>query len=90
MTRSTPIVWWALVFLWAGLVSAQQMYRGVPLATPDETKRAQLFVSEDGREVTFRGPALDDLRVCAEPREGVFGLKRCYTLRDLRRGEVAK
>lgn len=58
----------------------------VPIATPIDEATAQLTISQDGSEVTFRRPAPDDLRICVEPQE--FGKRICFTVGDVRAGRV--
>jgi hypothetical protein len=60
--------------------------RLVPLATEADRLLSRISVAIDGRTLTIRGPAPDDLRVCVEPAGGRFGRTICYAARDLRRG----
>lgn len=69
------------------LVALQSTSAPRPL-TYYQAEQAQLMVSADGKTATFLSAARDDLRICVEPSPKVFGPKRCYALRDLRRGDV--
>lgn len=88
----TRIVSCVLVFVCAvfvgSVVSVAAQRAMVPLSSAVEERLAQQAISPDGREVTFRAAAADDIRVCVEQREGVFGPRRCFTLGQVRRGDV--
>jgi hypothetical protein len=71
------------------LVSAHAQRRPpVPLATDVDELLAQQSISADGKEITFRAVVADDVRICVEPRRGVFGARRCFTVGAIRRGDV--
>lgn len=62
----------------------------VPLATEADKALSPLLISRDGSEVTFRGAALNTLRICVEPESGKFGRRVCFTVGDVRTAVVAK
>lgn len=70
------------------LVFALLLQRPVPDATLAERALAQLDISVDGKTVTVRPAAPDDLRLCVAPKAGVFGPMRCFEVGKIRRGEV--
>lgn len=76
-----------LAFGSCGLVAEKAGSRDqLPLATVQDLAEAPLMIARDGNTITIRGAASDDLRICVEPKAGVFGPVRCYLVRDLRRG----
>ncbi|HVL65754.1 MAG TPA: hypothetical protein VM364_00700 [Vicinamibacterales bacterium] len=63
--------------------------QATPLATEADRAIAPLEISRDGRQVTFRGPAPDDLQVCVVlPLGQTSSVKwrECFTVGDVRRG----
>lgn len=60
----------------------------VPLASQADKVLSPLEISVDGSTFTFRGVAADRLQVCVEPRIGLFGPRRCYSVQDMRAGLV--
>ena len=58
----------------------------VPLATDMQKAFAPLTVSEDGRTVTFRETAQDDLRICVMADAHTFTRRICMTVGDVRSG----
>jgi hypothetical protein len=76
---------WIALAMHAQIVFAQAPM--VPLASEAERLLAQLLISVDGRTLTIRGAAPDDLRICVEPLMGQFGHGTiCYRAGELRRG----
>lgn len=58
------------------LVLALVQGRSVPLATDVDRALAQLEVSLDGKTLTVREVAPDDLTLCVAPKAGQFGPRR--------------
>lgn len=80
---------WLVFALGAAISSAAFQARAdaqVPLATPADLAAAPLMVSRDGRTVTIRAVASDDLRICVEPT--TFAAVHCWTVRELRAGRL--
>jgi hypothetical protein len=71
------------VLTMAGALATQ-----IPLATPADKAHAPLEISRDGKTVTFRDAAPDDLEVCVEPARDRFGRRVCFTVGDVRHGRV--
>lgn len=83
MRRTIQLSILAILISLAG-TQAQQL----PLATEADKAVAPLEISRDGRTVTFRDAAVDELQVCVEPARGRFGRRVCFTVGDVRAGRV--
>jgi hypothetical protein len=60
----------------------------VPTATEADRALAPLEIARDGRTITIRSIARDELRVCVEPKVGTFGPTPCFQVGQIRRGRV--
>lgn len=85
-TGLTFLLWVALFV--TGVLALLDAQALMPIASEAERALAPLLVSRDGSEVTFRGAALNTLRICVEPEAGTFGRRVCLTVGDVRSGRV--
>jgi hypothetical protein len=60
----------------------------IPIANHQDERTAQWAISEDGKRLTARRPAPDDVELCVEPKE--FGRVICFTVGEIRSGKVVR
>jgi hypothetical protein len=60
----------------------------IPIANHQDQQSAQWSISEDGKRLTARRPAPDDVELCVEPKE--FGRVICFTVGEIRAGKVER
>lgn len=86
----TRLVVWilALVLLLLAAAALDARQGSVPLATEADQVLAQVAIARDGRVITIRGAAANDVRVCVQPASGQFGRTRCFVVGDIRAGRV--
>ncbi len=80
------IVWLVSILLGAAVFVAGA--RAQKSSASDAT--ALLAISADGMTVTFRPPVLDELKVCFDPKAGSSLPVRCFTVGEIRRGDVRR
>jgi hypothetical protein len=89
--RHPALFAWSLVLfviVASGAIGTLALLAQSAIATDIDRLLAQVEISLDGHLLTFRGAAPDNLRVCVAPRAKEFGPTRCFTVGQVRRGEV--
>lgn len=98
----TAVANWLTFFLWTAIAAAalfalisceiraefrsEPNQERTPLATEGEAAVAPLVISRDGKTITVRATAKDDLRFTFEPRTRQFGRTVTFTVGDVRSG----